>query len=184
MHLLPDGAGYRAAYRDRADAGALPPFDVRFPMITVTADSVSLNDAAIERAIDNAVRESGGRGDLVLQVRAILKIARAEKTEWLDDLGRWWTSHLLSSETAIERLLDQRNELDNSFGRGAYADGRTRDAIAQIDARLALLGRSTVTAPAATTPAAGGPTHHGESTIIKACPDCGKDPRTCDCIPF
>lgn len=100
MKLLPDGAGYRAAFAARRDAGALPDFTFGFPLLTITVDSVSLNDEAIESAIDDLVKTAGSLVPLIDPdslglARVVLTRAREQRAEWLTDLARWWTEHLI-----------------------------------------------------------------------------------------
>jgi len=63
---------------------------------------------------------------------------------WLKSL----TTDAFLAKSRKHRLERERNELDNSFGAGAFRDGQTRDRIAAIDAELEqIAGSSSSRAP-------------------------------------
>lgn len=153
MHLKPDGAGYCAAFTARRDAGELPDFATLYPLLRVTEDSVSIDDVALERAIDGLGKIAGNRWDVVATCTLVLRGARDQRDAWLVELTRWWVAYARSPRSIIDRLQTERLMLGEQLGRSAWLDGLTHKRIDAINDKLSRLP----------TPATGGPNTDGKT---------------------
>lgn len=109
--LRAHGAAYEAAFAAMAQANALPDFKARYPLLSIDAERVELDDAAIDRAIGDLLEAGRGRVDVMKMVGVVFTGARLQRMGWLGELVPFTTIPLAPDRSDLFKLLERASLL-------------------------------------------------------------------------